>query len=53
MTIFEKILLGLLSAAPTTATVFVHSSQGLLVLNASENLLAGVLSEFSPKVKTA
>jgi len=41
MTLFEKILLGLLSGAPSTATIFVHSPKGLLVLNASEDLLAG------------
>jgi len=31
----------------------VHSPKGLLVLNASENLLAGVLGEFAPKVTSA
>jgi hypothetical protein len=49
MTNLEKILLGILAGAATTAPIFVHSPQGLLVLNASENLLAGILAQFAPK----
>lgn len=53
MSTLEKIFLGLLAAAPAIAPVFIHSPQGLLVLNASETLLAGVLSEFAPKPPAA
>ena len=49
MTNLEKLLLGLLAGAATDAPIFVHSPQGLLILNASEGLLAGILSEFTPK----
>lgn len=49
MNAFEKILLGLISVAPAVTPIFVHSAQGLLVLNASETVLAGVLAQFAPK----
>jgi hypothetical protein len=53
MSTLEKILLGLIAGASTAAPIFVHSPQGILVLNASENLLAGILGEFGPKAPTA
>lgn len=43
---FEKILLGILSAAPSTIPVFVHSPQGIAIVNASEILLAAILAQF-------
>ncbi|MDP9024314.1 MAG: hypothetical protein M3N13_02915 [Candidatus Eremiobacteraeota bacterium] len=49
MNAFEKLFLGFLDAAPAVVPIFVHSPQGLLVLNASEILLAGVLARFAPK----
>ena len=49
MNAFEKIILGILSAAPTTIPIFVHSQQGLVIANASENLLANILAQFAPK----
>jgi hypothetical protein len=50
---FEKILLGLLTAVPTVAPVFVHTGQGILILNASETLLAGILAQFAAPVVPA
>lgn len=47
MNAFEKVLLGLISAAPAVTPIFVHSSQGLLIMNASEVLLASILSQFN------
>ena len=44
----EKILLGLLAAAPITVPIFIHSTQGLMIFNASEILVASVLQEFAP-----
>lgn len=46
MNAFEKIILGLLAAAPSTLPVFVHSTQGLVIANASETLLASILEQF-------
>lgn len=46
---FEKILLGLLSAAPAIGTVFVHSESGIAIFNASEALVAGIAAQFAPK----
>ena len=53
MNAFEKILLGLLSAAPATAPVFIHSDKGYAIFNASEAVLAGVLAQFAPKTPPA
>ena len=49
LSVLEKILLGLLAAAPLTVPIFVHSQQGLMILNASEILVASILQEFAPK----
>lgn len=46
MNAFEKVLLGILATATTAAPIFVHSPQGLVVLNASEQLLANILVQF-------
>lgn len=48
MNAFEKVLLGLLEGAEVAAPIFVHSSQGSLILNASEAVLAGMLQQFAP-----
>lgn len=53
MNAFENILIGLLQGAEATAPVFVHSQQGLLILNASETVLAAVLARFSPPATLA
>lgn len=47
LTVFEKILLGVLAAAPTTVPILIHSQHGLLLANAGENLLASVLQQFA------
>ncbi len=52
MNAFEKILLGLLQAAPVAGPVFVHSGQGVAIFNASEALVAGILAQFAPKQTT-
>ena len=49
MNAFEKILLGIVAEAPATIPIFVHSSQGLVIANASENLLGSILAQFAPK----
>lgn len=49
MNFFEKLLLGLLSAAPAVGPVFVHSERGVAIFNASEALVAGIASQFAPK----
>jgi hypothetical protein len=46
---FEKVLLGLLAGAIADAPLFVGTPQGILILNASEALLAGILAQFAPK----
>lgn len=48
MNFFEKLILGLVSAAPAAVPIFVHSPHGLVIANASEALLAGVLQQFAP-----
>ncbi len=49
MNAFEKILLALLATASVSAPIFVHSPNGIAVLNVSEALFANILSEFAPK----
>jgi hypothetical protein len=53
MTTLEKIILGLLAGAEADAPVFVGSTKGMLILNASEILLAGILAAFAPKAPAA
>ncbi len=48
MNAFENIAIGLLQAAEMEAPLFVHSNQGTLILNASENLLGSILARFAP-----
>ena len=48
MNAFENIAIGLLQAAEAEAPLFIKSSQGTLVLNASEVLLASILARFAP-----
>lgn len=49
MNTFEKVVLGLLAAAPAEAPLFVKSPQGMLILGASEVLLSSILAQFAPK----
>lgn len=53
MNFFERLILGLLSAAPAVVPIFVHSPHGIVVANASEALLAGVLQQFAPTAPPA
>jgi hypothetical protein len=48
MLTFEKILLGILSAAPAAAPIFIHSERGIAIFNASEALVAGIAAQFAP-----
>jgi hypothetical protein len=48
MNAFENFAIGLLQAAEIEAPLFVKSSQGMLILNASETLLASILARFVP-----
>jgi hypothetical protein len=48
MNAFEKIMLALLGTAEAEAPVFVKSTSGTLILNASEALLANLLTAFAP-----
>jgi len=48
MNAFENIAIGLLQAAEIEAPLFIKSSQGTLILNASEVLLASILARFAP-----
>ncbi len=47
MSAFEKIILALLATAAVEAPIFVGSSKGMLILNASEELLANLLAAFA------
>ena len=47
MNAFEKIMLALLATAATEAPIFVHSAKGVLIMNASEELLGNLLSAFA------
>lgn len=49
MNSLEKILLGILSAAPAAAPIFIHSANGMAIFNVSETLFASILAEFAPK----
>lgn len=44
---FERILLGILASAPSTVPIFVHSTQGIMIANAGEILLANILAQFA------
>jgi hypothetical protein len=48
MNAFENIVVGLLQAAEIEAPLFIKSTQGTLILNASEVLLASILARFAP-----
>jgi|GEM_PF-3403935 len=48
MNAFENIAIGLLQGAELEAPLFVHSSQGIVILNASETLLGSILARFAP-----
>jgi len=48
MNFFENIAIGLLQAAELEAPMFIKSSQGMLILNASEILLSSILARFAP-----
>ena len=48
MNAFENIVVGLLQAAEVEAPLFIKSTQGTLILNASEVLLASILARFAP-----
>ena len=48
MNAFENIAIGLLEAAELEAPLFIKSSQGMLILNASEILLSSILARFAP-----
>ena len=43
MNTFENILAGLLQGTEATVPIFVHSPEGILILNASETILASIL----------
>jgi hypothetical protein len=47
MNAFENVAIGLLTAAEIEVPLFVKSSQGTLILNASEVLLASILARFT------
>lgn len=49
MSNFEKIILGVLSAAETLGPIFVHSEHGTAILNASEGLVASLAQVFAQK----
>jgi len=56
MNAFENFVIGLLEAAEAEAPLFVKSTGGTLILNASEILLASILARFttaSPGVPAA
>lgn len=48
MNAFENIVLGVLQGVETDAPLFIKSTQGNLILNASETLLASILARFAP-----
>jgi len=48
MNAFENIAIGLLEAAEVEAPLFIKSSEGMLILNASEILLSSILARFAP-----
>jgi hypothetical protein len=48
MSTFEKILLAIATTAEAELPIFVHSNQGLMILNAGETLLGNILQAFAP-----
>jgi hypothetical protein len=48
MNAFENFAIGLLQGAEVEAPLFVKSTQGTLILNASEVLLGSILARFAP-----
>jgi hypothetical protein len=52
MNAFENIVIGLLEGVEIDAPLFIKSSQGNLILNASEALLASILARFAPQTPT-
>ena len=53
MNFFERLALGMIASAEQTAPLFVHSSQGTLILNASEVLLGNLLTALQSKAPAA
>jgi hypothetical protein len=53
MNAFENFAIGLLEGAEVEAPLFIKSSQGTLILNASETLLASILARFAPSQPAA
>jgi hypothetical protein len=49
LSVFESIGVALVETAAEDAPIFVHSPQGVLILNASENLLTNILQQFQAK----
>lgn len=49
MNAIEKILFAVLATAAQDAPIFIHSTQGTVILNASEILLANLIAAFGPK----
>jgi hypothetical protein len=48
MNAFENIAIGFLEAAELEAPLFIKSSEGMVILNASEILLSSILARFAP-----
>ncbi len=48
MNFFEKLVLGLLRTLPSTIPIFVHSQHGVVIANATENILTNVIGQFQP-----
>jgi hypothetical protein len=48
MNAFENFAIGLLEAVELEVPLFIKSSQGMLILNASEILLSSILARFAP-----
>lgn len=55
MKAFEAIMLALLATAAKDAPIFVHSTQGIAILNTSTDFLGAVIQQFATPapVKTA
>lgn len=43
---FEKIIFAIVATAASTVPLFVHSTNGMILVNAGENLIAALLAEF-------
>ncbi len=48
MNFLETLLLNLINTAAITAPSLIHSDKGLIILNASETFLAGILASLHP-----